>query len=92
VVSSGVTVTFPNTTDSLVTSTVAFGPNVMDIGTSSGTPKSYDPSSSGGGAFRTSAATVAEDFLNRNNNKLKIGLSIGLVVPILIAFVVLLIW
>jgi hypothetical protein len=92
VAASGVSVAFPNTTDSSVASTVDFGPSVYDLGKSSGTPKTYDPTSSGGGAFTTSVGTIAEDFLNRNNNKLKIGLSIGLGVPALIALVVLFIW
>jgi hypothetical protein len=82
-VPSGSKATFPATTQNSVASMIAFGTNVKALASASGTPTSYVPAA-------TSTSRIV-DFLNGKtggvSNKIILGISIGVGVPVFIAIV-----
>jgi hypothetical protein len=100
-VPSGVTATFPASIVSSVASTIPFGTQAKSISSTSGLPTSFVPppppptstsssssaasSSAGGGGFGSSVEEIFDGQTGGVDNKLIIGLSVGLGVPFLIA-------
>jgi hypothetical protein len=82
-VSSGVVPTFPASTSSSVTSTIPFGSNVQKLATLSGTPTSYVP-----GPMAT-AHTIVDGKTGGVSNKVIIGVSVGVGIPVVIGLVAL---
>jgi hypothetical protein len=82
-VPSGSTATFPITTQSSVASTIAFGTNVKNLVSSSGTPTSYIPASTP----TSGIIGVIDAKTGGVSNKLIIGLSVGIGVPVLLAII-----
>lgn len=82
-VPSGASATFPATTQSLVASTIAFGNNVKALTSTSGTPASYTPSL----ASSTGIAKVLDGKTGGLSNKLIIGISIGVGIPVLLGII-----
>ncbi|KAL2823431.1 hypothetical protein BDW59DRAFT_148614 [Aspergillus cavernicola] len=89
-VESGIEATFPASTFTSLTGAIPFGDNVRRLGPTSGTPVSYVPppvTPSPTGDAETGdddTSESADDMDSSNNNKLIIGLSVGLVVPAVI--------
>lgn len=94
-VESGVDATFPANTFTSVKSAIPFGENVRTLGATSGTPVSYIPppitpsptSHSKTGGDHDTVKSTDDEHLS-NNNKLIIGLSVGLGVPAVIVFAI----
>jgi hypothetical protein len=82
-VAAGVTATWPVTTTDSV-STIAFGKNVNDMVTSKGTPSSYIPTATGATGAISSVLNGEHDGVS---NKVIIGVTVGLVFPILLALI-----
>jgi hypothetical protein len=87
-VPSGSDATFPATTQNTVASTIAFGANVRKLTATSGSPVSYVPTASGPSATPSSATS---DVINGEtkgvSNKVIIGVSVGVGLPVLIAII-----
>ncbi|CZR52289.1 uncharacterized protein PAC_02166 [Phialocephala subalpina] len=82
-VPSGSTATWPVTTQNSVANTIAFGTNVKNLESTSGTPTSFVPTTT-----PTSGITgVIHGKTGGVSNKLIIGLSVGLGVPVLLAII-----
>jgi hypothetical protein len=85
-VSSGVTPTFPATTQTSVTTSIAFGKNVKEMSATSGTPVSFVPPTGS-----STPTTGIDGFFHEESggvsNKVIVGVSVGLGVPILIAII-----
>lgn len=82
-VPSGSTATWPATTQNFVASTIAFGTNVKNLESTSGTPTSFIPTTT-----PTSGITgVIDGKTGGVSNKIIIGVSVGLGVPVLIAII-----
>lgn len=82
-VPSGSTAKFPATTQSSVASTIAFGAHVKALVSTSGTPTSYIPGS-------TSTRGIISGIDGNTggvSNKLIIGVSVGIGVPVLLAII-----
>lgn len=88
-VPSGSTVTFPTTTQNTAVSTIAFGTNIHEMTATTGSPMSYVPttSSSSGSSGSAGSSSVLEGKTRGVSNKLIIGLSVGVGVPVLIAII-----
>ena len=100
-VPSGVTPTFPESTALTVLSTVPFGKQVNKLSATTGRPASYvppppppsttsssaKPSGTGGGDILTDIGNVVNGETGGVSNKLIIGLSVGLGVPIVAAVI-----
>ncbi|KAJ5103083.1 hypothetical protein N7532_003612 [Penicillium argentinense] len=76
-VESGVDPTFPEKTFASVMSAIPFGTNVKRIASTTGAPTSYTPSATSNGG----ASAIVNGKANGTNNKLIIGLCVGLGVP-----------
>jgi hypothetical protein len=77
-VTSGAVPTFPASTSNYVTATIPFGTNVHKLAALSGTPTPYVPSPLATGH------TIVDGRTGKVKNKLIIGLSVGIGVPVLI--------
>jgi hypothetical protein len=80
-VPSGSEVTFPATVQNTVVSTVAFGTNIQEISATSGSPVSYVPTPS------SRSSSVIDGETGGVSNKVIIGVSVGVGVPVLITIV-----
>jgi hypothetical protein len=79
-VPSGTNVTYPESTATSVSRTIAFGKSVNQVGSTSGAPSSYLPGATGfTGTLKGSHGGVS--------NKVILGVSIGLGVPVLLTLV-----
>lgn len=90
VVQSGADAEWPTTTHASVTSAIPFGKDVRKLKATSGAPTSYVPPSTATASASVSATGSSEPANEKTqgtNNKLIIGLSVGLGVPALIAIV-----
>ncbi|KAF8858413.1 hypothetical protein BDZ45DRAFT_674010 [Acephala macrosclerotiorum] len=82
-VPSGSTATWPATTQNSVASTIAFGTNVKNLESTSGTPTSFVPTTT-----PTSGITgVIDGETGGVSNKIIIGVSVGVGVPVLLAII-----
>jgi hypothetical protein len=82
-VPSGSMATFPATTQNSVASVIAFGAHVKNLAATSGTPTSYIP-----GSTSTSGVVAFIDGKTGGvSNKLIIGVSMGIGVPVLLAII-----
>jgi hypothetical protein len=82
-VPSGSTATFPATTQSSVASTIAFGANAKALASSSGAPTSYIP----GPTSTSGIVGVIDGKTGGVSNKLIIGVSVGIGLPVLLAII-----
>jgi hypothetical protein len=80
-VPSGSEVTFPATVQNTVVSTLAFGTNIREISATSGSPVSYVPTPS------SRSSSVIEGETGGVSNKVIIGVSVGVGVPVLVTIV-----
>jgi hypothetical protein len=80
-VPSGSEATFPATTQNTVVSTIAFGTNIHEISATSGSPVSYVPTPSPG------SSSIIKGETGGVSNKVIIGVSVGVGVPVLITIV-----
>jgi hypothetical protein len=88
-VPSGSKATFPTTTQNTAVSTIAFGANINEMTATSGSPMSYIPtaSSSSGSSGSIGSSSVLKGKTGGVSNKVIIGVSVGVGVPVLIAIV-----
>lgn len=82
-VPSGSTATFPVTSQTAVASTIAFGTNVKPLTSSSGTSTSFNPTTSP----TSGIAGVIDGKTGGVSNKIIIGVSVGVGVPVFIAII-----
>jgi hypothetical protein len=82
-VPSGLTATFPATTQSSVTGTIAFGANAKALASTSGAPTSYIP----GPTSTSGIVRVIDRKIGGVSNKLIIGVSVGIGGPVLLAII-----
>ena len=80
-VTSGSSATMPASTFASVTSAIPFGEDVKRMFSTSGTPKSYDPSSA------TGRSGILNSHANGTSNRVIIGLCVGLGVPFIAAVI-----
>jgi hypothetical protein len=80
-VPSGSEATFPATIQNTVVSNIAFGTNIQGISATSGSPVSYIPTPSSG------SSTIINGETGGVSNKVVIGVSVGVGVPVLITIV-----
>ncbi|KUJ12374.1 uncharacterized protein LY89DRAFT_623534 [Mollisia scopiformis] len=81
-VPSGSTATFPTTIQNSVANTIAFGTNVKALTSTSGTPTSFNPTST-----PTGITGVIDGKIGGVSNKLIIGVSVGIGVPFLVGVI-----
>ena len=84
---SGSDATFPATTQASVTSTIAFGTNKQVITSTSGSPVSYVPPTSTASSEPSGLSGVIKGKTGGVSNKIIIGVSVGVGLPVLIAIV-----
>ncbi|KAL5342218.1 hypothetical protein BJX70DRAFT_338641 [Aspergillus crustosus] len=97
IVQAGIKPTFPADTFSTLIAAIPFGDDVRTLGTTSGTPVSYvpppvTPSPTGDTGDDDASAESSDEEDDSDQNKLIIGLSVGLGVPAVIAIVFALWW
>jgi hypothetical protein len=82
-VPSGSQATYPVTTQNIVVSTIAFGTNIQKMSATSGSPVSYVPTPSPSSGI----SSVIKGKTGGASNKVLIGVSVGIGLPVLIAIV-----
>jgi hypothetical protein len=80
-VASGATPTFPTTVMDSVTTTIAFGKDVRDMGATKGAPSSYIPSPTAG------IHGILNEVTGGVSNKVIIGVAVGVGLPVLLAII-----
>ncbi|KAF1962644.1 hypothetical protein CC80DRAFT_95356 [Byssothecium circinans] len=87
----GTTPTFPPSVSDTVTSTVAFGKNVVKMSATSGSPTSYVPppptNSAGGGRGGEDVKAALEGEVGGVKKKVVVGVSVGLGIPLIVGIV-----
>jgi hypothetical protein len=86
-VPSGSDATFPATTQASVLSTIAFGTRKQELASTSGSPVSYVPPASTTSSGPSGISSVIKGKTGRVSNKIIIGVSVGVGVPVFIAIV-----
>ncbi|KAK3690365.1 hypothetical protein B0T22DRAFT_528929 [Podospora appendiculata] len=84
---SGVKATFPATTATTPVATIPFGANAKSLAALSGSPTSFIPPSATNGVFGGNVTAFLDGSTGGVSNKIIIGVSVGVGVPVVIALI-----